>query len=228
MSQGKIYSSPQAALSDVEDGSTILVAGFAGYGVPEGLLAALLEGGKKDLTLIHRGGPRLNGGTEGASPVDQLASRGQVSRIVSALPFFPGNGGAIEERWQSGQLDIEVVPQGILVERLRAGGAGIGGVFLPTAVGTRFETGKEKRTFVQGEAVLELPLKADFAFIRVAVADSLGNAIYGGSARNWAPIMAMAARITVAEADLIVEPGDLDPEAVISPGIFVNRIVSAG
>ena len=228
MAQGKIYSTPQAALSDVDDGSTILVAGFGGYGVPEGLLAALLEGGKGDLTLIYRGGPRLSGGAEGASPVDQLAARGQVRRIVSPLPFFPGNGGAIEEGWQSGQLDIEVVPQGILAERLRAGGAGIGGVFLPTAVGTRFETGKEKRTFPQGEAVLELPLKADYAFIRVAVADTLGSAIYQGSARNWAPIMAMAARITVAEADRIVEPGDLDPEAIISPGIFVTRIVSAG
>ena len=228
MTQGKVYGSPQAALSDVEDGSTVLVAGFAGYGVPEGLLAALLDSGKRDLTLIYRGGPGMNGGTEGVSTIDQLASRGQVSRIVSPLPFFPGNGGAIEERWQSGQLDIEVVPQGILVERLRAGGAGIGGVFLPTAVGTRFETGKEKRSFAQGEAVLELPLKADYALIRVAVADTLGSAIYEGSARNWAPIMAMAARITVAEADRIVDPGDLDPEAIISPGIFVNRIVLAG
>ncbi len=228
MAQGKVYRSPQAALSDVEDGSTILVAGFAGYGVPEGLLAVLLEGGKRDLTLIYRGGPRTNGGTEGASAIDRLVSMGRVSRIVSPLPFFPGNGGAIEERWQAGQLDIEVVPQGILAERLRAGGAGIGGVFLPTAVGTRFEAGKEKRAFAQGEAVLELPLKADYAFIRVAVADTLGNAIYEGSARNWAPIMAMAARITVADAGGIVEPGDLDPEAIISPGIFVNRIVAAG
>ena len=110
---------------------------------------------------------------------------------------------------------------------MRAAGAGIGGVFLPTAVGTRFEQGREKRSFADGEAVLELPLKADYALIEVAVADTLGNAIYNGSARNSAPVMAMAARITVAQAGRIVEPGGLDPEAIISPGIFVNRIVAA-
>ena len=228
MSQGKVYTTPQAALADVQDGSTILVAGFAGYGVAGGVLAALLEGGKRDLTVIYRHGPLGESGAGQLSVLDRLVSNGQVSKLISPLPFFPGSGGAIEERWQAGLLEIEIVPQGILVERLRAGGSGIGGVFLPTAVGTRFESGQEKRTFAQGEAVLELPLKGDYAFIRAASADTLGNLIYEGSARNWAPVMAMAARITVAEVDRIVEPGELDPEAIISPGIFVNRIVSAG
>ena len=228
MPQEKVYTTPNAALADVQDGSTILVAGFAGHGVAEGLLTALSEGGKQDLTIIYRHGPHGESGAGQLSVLDRMVSNGQVSKLVSPIPFFPGNGGAIEERWQAGLLEIEVVPQGILVERLRAGGSGIGGVFLPTAVGTRFDSGQEKREFPQGEAVLELPLKGDYAFIKAAVVDTLGNAIYRGSARNWAPVMAMAARITVAEAGRIVEPGELDPEAIISPGIFVNRIVSAG
>jgi 3-oxoacid CoA-transferase A subunit len=189
------------------------------------LLSALLEVGAKDLTIIC-------GDTDGRagppSVINDLVSNEQVSKIVSPLPFTPGKGGIIEERWLAGRLDLEVVPQGILVERLRAGGAGIGGVFLSTAVGIRFETGKERRTFDQRDAVLELPLKADYSLIKVAAADTLGNAIYDGASRNWAPVMAMAARITVAAADRIVEPGDLNPEAIISPGIFVNRIVMAG
>ena len=224
MPQGKLYDSAQAAVADVPDDSTILVSGFAGYGVARNLLSALAKGSAKNLTIVC-------GDTGGrASPpsvIGELVANGQAGKIVSPLPFIPGKGGPIEERWQAGQLDLEVVPQGILVERLRAGGAGIGGVFLPTAVGTRFETGKEKRTFGQSEAVLELPLRADYAFIKVAAADTLGNAIYAGASRNWATVMAMAARITVAEADRIVGPGDLDPEAIISPGIFVNRIVAA-
>ena len=227
MAQGKVFASAQAALADVQDGSTVLVAGFAGHGIAAGLLSALFQDGRKDLTVVYRPGPGLEDDSALFIGIDRLVSNGQVSKLISPLPFLPGSGGAIEERWQAGLLEVEVVPQGILVERLRAGGAGIGGVFLPTAVGTRFEAGKEKRTFAQGEAVLELPLKADYALIRVAAADTLGNAIYEGSARNWAPVMAMAARVAVAEADRIVEPGELDPEAIISPGIFVNRIVLA-
>ncbi|MDE2939027.1 MAG: 3-oxoacid CoA-transferase subunit A [Chloroflexota bacterium] len=227
MLQGKLYGSPQAAVADIQDGSTILVAGFAGYGVAERLLSALLEVGSKDLTLIYRDGPYSEIGSGPLPSIENLVSNGQVSKLISPIPYSPGGGGTIEECWQAGQLEIEIVPQGILVERLRAGGAGIGGVFLPTAVGTRFESGRERRTFPQGEAVLELPLKADYALIKVAVADTLGNSIYDGSSRNWAPVMAMAARITVAEAERIVEPGELDPEAIISPGIFVNRIVAA-
>ena len=223
MAQGKVFSSAQAALSDVKDGSVVLISGFAGFGMPRLLVNALAETGACGLTLIS-----CDGAMPGpAAKLTRLVDNGQVSKIISPLPFPPGNGGAIEERWQAGLLELEVVPQGILVERLRAGGAGIGGVFLPTAAGARFERDKEKRSFPQGDAVLELPLKADYALIEVAKADTLGNAIYRGSARNSAPVMAMAARITVAEAGIVVEPGQLDPEGVISPGIFVNRIVTA-
>lgn len=223
MTQGKVYSSAPAALSDVPEGATILISGFAGFGIPRNLVDALAAHGVRGLTIISCDGamPGL------AAKISQLVANGQVAKLISPLPFPPGNGGIIEERWQAGQLDVEVVPQGILVERLRAGGAGIGGVFLPTAAGTRFADGKERRTFPQGDAVLELPLRADYALIEVSVADTLGNAIYNASARNAAPVMAMAARITVAQAGRIVEPGQLDPEAVISPGIFVNRIVAA-
>ena len=223
MAQGKVFSSAQAALSDVKDGSVVLISGFAGFGIPRLLVNALAETGVRGLTLIS-----CDGAMPGpAAKLTQLVVNGQVSKIISPLPFPPGNGGAIEERWQAGLLELEVVPQGILVERLRAGGAGIGGIFLPTAAGARFERDKEKRSFPQGDAVLELPLKADYALIEVAKADTLGNAIYRGSARNSAPVMAMAARITVAEAGIVLEPGQLDPEGVISPGIFVNRIVTA-
>ena len=227
MAQGKVYSSAKAALADVQDGSTILVSGFAGYGIPWGLLDALVAVGSKELTVIYRDGPLPEGTAAHLPTINNLVTNGLVTRLISPLPFLPGNGGAIEERWLAGDLDIEIVPQGILVERLRAGGAGIGGVFLPTALGTRFEGDNERRTFAQGEAVLEFPLKADYALIKVAAADTLGNSIYDGSGRNWAPIMAMAARVTIAEAGSIVEPGELDPEAIISPGIFVNRIVAA-
>ena len=223
MNQGKVYSSPEAALADVPDGAVVLLSSFAEFGIPRMLVDALAAGCTRGLTLVS-----CDGAIPGpAAKIQQLVANGQVDKFISPLPFPPGGGSVIEERWQAGRLELEVVPQGILVERLRAAGAGIGGVFLPTAVGTRFETGKEKRNFPQGEAVLELPLKADYALISVSVADTLGNAIYNGSARNSAPVMAMAARVTVAQAGMIVEPGKLDPEAIISPGIFVNRIVAA-
>ena len=222
MIPGKVYSSAQAALAGVQEGSVVLISSFAQFGVPRELVNALAETGVGGLTIIS-----CDGATPGLAPkISQLVSNGQVSKLISPLPFPAGKGGVIQERWQSGQLEIEVVPQGILVERLRAGGAGIGGVFLPTAVGTRFENGRERRSFAGGEAVLEMPLRADYALIEVRIADTLGNAIYNASARNAAPVMAMAARITVAEAGMIVEPGKLDPEAIISPGIFVNRIVA--
>ena len=223
MDQGKVYSSAQAALADIKDGAVVLISSFAGFGIPRKLVNGLAETGVRGLTIVS-----CDGAVPGlAAKISQLVSNGQVSRLISPLPFPPGNGGVVEERWLAGELDIEVIPQGILVERLRAAGAGIGGVFLPTAVGTRFENGREKRYFADGEAALELPLRADFALIEVRIADTLGNAIYNASARNSAPVMAMAARVTVAEAGMIVEPGKLDPEAVISPGIFVNRIVAA-
>ena len=225
MAQGKVYASPAAALADVFEGAVALVSGFAGSGVPDHLLQGLADSGVGGLTCIYSAVPRA-----ASAPPDgvaRLVANGQVKKLISPLPFYPGQGGIIEERWQAGDLEMEIVPLGVLAERLRAGGAGIGGVFLPTGVGSRFATGKEKRGFADGEALLELPLRADFALIKVAAADTLGNVLYQGVGRNWGPVMAMAARLTVAEADRIVEPGELDPEAIITPGIFINRIVAA-
>ena len=231
MAQEKVYASPETALADVFEGAVILVAGFAGCGVPRRLLRGLADRGVGGLTCIFsHDAPANEQADESAAlgSVAQLVDKGLVRKLISPLPFVPGAGGVVEERWQSGALEIEIVPQGILAERLRAGGAGLGGVFLPTGVGTRFERGREKRSFQWGEALLESPLKADFALIKVAAADTLGSVVYQGTGRNWAPVMAMAARVTIAEADRIVEPGELDPEAIITPGIFVNRVIAAG
>lgn len=225
MPASKVYTSPAAALADLSDGAVILISGFADCGAPAGLLAALSDCGVSGLTCIY-----AHAGPDTAEPyaaVSRFTAAGQVKKIISPLPFPPGQGGIIQERWQAGDLEIEIIPQGILAERLRAGGAGIGGVFLPTGLDTRFEQYREKRSFPGGDAIFYPPLKADFALLRAAAADTLGSLIYAGSGRNWGPVMAMAARITVAEAARVVEPGGLDPEAVITPGIFVNRIVAA-
>jgi len=220
----KVYTSAAAALADLSDGAAILLSGFAGGGAPVGLLQALIDRGVSGLTCIY-----AHAGPETAEPyaaVSRLVAAGRIRKIISPLPFPPGQGGVIQESWQAGALEMEILPQGILAERLRAAGAGLGGVFLPTAVDTRFEHGLEKRSFPAGDALLHLPLQADFALLKAAVADTLGSVIYAGSGRNWGPVMAMAARIAIAEADRIVEPGGLDPEAIITPGIFVNRVVA--
>jgi 3-oxoadipate CoA-transferase alpha subunit len=152
-------------------------------------------------------------------------ANGQLKKLVSALPFDPTDRGIIRNAWQTGQLEFEIVPQGTLAERLRAAGAGLGGVFISTGVGTRFAEGKEVRAFDQRNCILELPLKADFALFKAETADSLGNVVYRGAGRNWGPVMAMAATVSIAEADRVCDPGGIDPEAVISSGIFVNRVV---
>ena len=133
----------------------------------------------------------------------------------------------MKELWESGELELDVVPQGVLAERLRAGGAGIGGVFLPTGAGTRFAEGKETRPFDGKEHVLEFALKADFALLRAKTADTLGNLEYQGTSRNWNPTMAMAAAVVVAEVDRVLEPGGIDTEVVITQAIFVDRLVLA-
>jgi len=221
----KVFSSPETALADVFEGAVVLVGGFAGDGIPQGLLRALNESRVRGLTLICQGDWPAPPGTFGLA---QLVANGQVRRLISPLPVYPGVGSQVEERWKSGELEIEVVPQGILAERLRAGGAGLGGVFLATGSGTRFQDGKEGRRFGEQECILELPLRGDFALIRADAADTLGNLVYRGTQRNWNPVMAMAASTTIAEVDRIYEPGGLNPEAVITPGIFVKRVVQIG
>ena len=225
MPREKVYSSPETALADVFEGAVVLVGGFAGCGLPQSLLRALHDKGVGGLTCVFF--PGFWPDSNAIFDVTQLVANGQVRKLVSSLPFPPGKGGPVEEQWRAGALEIEVVPQGTLAERLRAAGAGLGGVFLPTGAGTRFQEGKERRRFGEQECLLEMPLKADFALVRAAVADTLGNLVYRGTGRNWGPVMAMAASVSIAEVDQIYEPGGLDPEAVITPGIFVNRIVQA-
>ncbi len=227
MARRKVYPSPEEALADVFDGATILVGGAAGGGLPENLLQALSSGGARGLTLVYSAGvSHVPGSNSSGNPlIESLVVEGRVSRIISPMPFPPSSGGQIEESWRQGKIQIETLPQGVLAERLRAGGAGLGGVFLPTAPGTRFQEGKEGREIDGKSYLLETPLKADFALLKARAADTFGSLVYQGSGRNWCPVMAMAARIGVAEVERIYEPGGLDPEAVVTPGIFVNRLV---
>ena len=219
---GKVYSSARSALDGITNGATVLVAGFAGSGVPESLLRGLAATGASELTLICQGTWLPQDGVFG---IADLVAAGRVKKMVSPMPFHPESGGPVKELWEAGKLELEVIPQGIMAEKLRAGGAGIGGVFLPTGAGTRFTEGRELRPFDGREHVLEFALKADFALLRAKSADTLGNMVYEGTSRNWNPIMAMAAAVTVAEVDQVVEPGGIDPEFVITQAIFIDRLV---
>ena len=242
--RNKVFSSAEAAVADIFDGAVVLVAGFAGCGCPEGLLRALRANGVGNLTAVcHGAWPARSEAGSGpiASPaasnrslsgIEALVEAGQVRKLISPLAFYPGHGGPkhvgpVEARWRSGDLEIEVVPQGILAERLRAGGAGLGGVFIPAGAGTRFGEGREVRRFGGRDHVFEPALHADFALLRADTADTLGNLLYRDTQRNWNPVMAMAARVSIVEVSRVLEPGGLDPEAVITPGIFINRIVIA-
>jgi 3-oxoadipate CoA-transferase alpha subunit len=218
-----VYSSPETALADVYDGATILIGGFGGQSIPRALLRTLARLAIKGLTCVFSPGawPQPTGYHE----LEPLVASGQVKKLISSLPFPTSDGGVVEKHWRNGKLDLEIVPQGTLAERLRAAGAGLGGVFLPDGWGTRFADGKEVRQFDDGQFLLQTPLRADFALLRADSADSLGNLVYRGTGRNWGPVMAMAASISIAEVDRICEPGGLDPEVVMTPGIFVNRIV---
>ena len=220
--QGKLYSSALAALEGISNDATVLVAGFAGCGIPQKLLRGLAESGVSGLTLICQGAWIQE---PGDFTVTDLVASGQVKKMISPMPFHPVHGGVVKEQWESGELEIEIVSQGVLAERLRAGGAGIGGVFLPSSSGTRFAEGKEVGQYDGCEHVLELALKADFALLRAQAADTLGNMVYDGTARNWNPTMAMAAAVTVVEVDAVHDPGGIDPELVITQAIFIDRLV---
>ena len=186
------------------------------------MLEAVIASGVRGLTVICQGaGPPDSGHTD----LNRLVEAGTVRRLISPLPFPPRRGGPVRERWESGELELEVQPAGVLAERIRAGGAGIGGLFLPTGAGTRFAEGRETRRINGSEHIFQPALKADFALLRATAADSLGNLIYAATQRNWNPIMAMAARTSIAEVDEIRQPGGLDPELVITPAIFVQRII---
>ena len=208
----------EAALADVRDGSTILVGGFGGAGVPEELIDALIAQGAKDLTIVN------NNAGNGEVGVAALLKAGRVRKIVCSYPRL-ADGYVFETLYRAGKVELELVPQGTLSERMRAAGAGIGAFYTPTACGTDLAKGKETRVIDGRRYVLEHPLHGDVALVKAERGDRWGNLVYRKSARNFGPTMASAAKCTIAQVYEIVELGVLDPECIVTPGIFVTRVV---
>ena len=218
----KIYATPAEAVADVFDGAVVMIGGFGPVGSPARLVFALADQGARDLTIISNNvglGDRL----------DALFENRQVRKFIGSFPVrtWGARTTFLEKQWRAGEIEVEVVPQGTVAERIRAGGAGLGGFYTPTGVGTVVEQGKERRTLSGREHILEMPLRADFALIRAQRADTMGNLVYRMATRNFNPVMATAAEVTIAEAQEIVPAGTLDPEVIVTPGIFVTRIVQA-
>jgi 3-oxoadipate CoA-transferase, alpha subunit len=216
----KIVPSIQAAVADIKDGASILVSGFGGAGLPTDLLDALVEQGAKDLIIIS------NNAGSGGKGIAKLVLHKRVRKVICSFPRQPGST-AFDDLYRAGKIELELVPQGTLAERIRAAGAGIGGFFTPTGVGTELADGKETRIINGIEQVLELAIHADYALIKANVGDRWGNLTYRRSGRNFGPLMATAAKCTIAQVNTIVELGGIDPEAVITPGIYVKRVALA-
>ena len=217
----KVFSSPEEAVADIADGSTIMFGGFGVTGIPFTLIRALCKKGTRNITAVSNS----PGGRLEDSDLSILFRNRQIKKIVASYPVYADKVNVFEQQYLKGEVELEMVPQGTLAERIRAGGAGTAGFYTPTGIGTIVAEGKEKRTFDGKEYLLELALRADFALIKAHKADRMGNLTYRMSARNFNPVMAMAAKVTIAEVDEIVEVGQLDPETIITPGIFVKRIV---
>ena len=226
----KVYPRAREAIADVFDGAVIMMDGFGGPGgMSQELILALRDSGVKELTIISNTAGLGGFGTPaGGVAVNHslLVESGQVSKVVASFPVSasPSRPTAFELAYREGKVELELVPQGTLAERIRAGGAGIAAFYTPTGAGTLAAQDKETRTIDGREYVLEHGLRADFAFIRAHRADTLGNLTYRGTSRNFNAPMATAARVTIAEADEIVQPGEIDPEAVATPSLYVDRI----
>ncbi len=216
----KVYPSAQDAVADVFDGAAIIFGGFASAGRPITLARALRDKGARNLTIITNG---VHMGDE----LDTLCEARQVRKVIASFPVRPSpdDVNCLEKLYRAGEVEIEALPQGTFVERMRAGGAGLGGFYSPVGVGTMVAEGKEKRLIDGREYILELPLKADFALIKAHKGDRLGNLVYRGASRNFNPAMATAARVTIAEVEHIVEVGELDPDVIVTPGIYVHRLI---
>jgi 3-oxoacid CoA-transferase subunit A len=212
----KLVASADAAVADIPDGAVVLVSGFGLCGNPENLIAALHRKGVKDLTIVSN-----NCGTTDLGLGILLKAR-QIRKMVAS---YVGENKEFERQFLSGEIEVELVPQGTLAERIRAGGAGIGGFYTATGVGTKVAEGKETRVIEGREYLLERPLKADFALVYASRADTWGNLVYEKTTRNFAPPMCTAARVTIAEAPVVVAPGQIAPEAVHTPSIYVKRVV---
>jgi 3-oxoadipate CoA-transferase alpha subunit len=216
----KIVGNCAEALAGVRDGAVVLVGGFGQVGHPMMLLAALAEHGARDLTIVCN-----NAGVgPGDDGIPRLMKLGRVSRVVCS---FPRSSEVLTRLFAAGRIELEIVPQGTLVERMRAAGAGIGGFYTRTAAGTLLAHGKEERIIDGHPYILEQPLHGDLALVEAWNADRWGNLTYRQSGRNFNPVMATAAKLTVVQAHHIVGLGEIDPEAVVTPGIFVDRVVQA-
>jgi 3-oxoadipate CoA-transferase, alpha subunit len=209
-----------AAVADVPDGATVLIGGFGPAGQPVELIDALRRHGARDLTVVN------NNAGNGDTGLAALLAAGQVRKIVCSFPRQTDSW-VFDELYRDGRIELELVPQGNLAERLRAAGAGIGAFYCPTAVGTPLAEGKEQRTIDGRDYLLEFPIRGDYALIRAHRADGAGNLVYRKTARNFGPVMATAAATTVAQVGAVVAAGELDPEAVVTPGIYVDRVVTA-
>jgi 3-oxoadipate CoA-transferase, alpha subunit len=209
------------AVAGIEDGATVLVGGFGNSGIPVELVHALLDRGTRDLTLV------TNNAGSGDSDVAALLREHRVRKIICS---YPRTSGSIwfEERYRAGEIELELVPQGTLSERMRAAGAGLGGFFTPAGADSLLAEGKEVRIIDGRRQVFEEPLRGDVALIKAKKADRWGNLVYSTAARNFGPTMATAAALTVVQVREFVELGDLDPECIVTPGIFVDRVVEVG
>jgi 3-oxoacid CoA-transferase A subunit len=214
----KVVASADEAVGDIPDQATLVVGGFGLCGIPENLIAALVRKGVRGLTCVSN-----NAGVDDWGLGLLLGTR-QVRRMVSS---YVGENAEFERQYLAGELEVEFVPQGTLAERMRAGGAGIPAFFTPTGCGTRVAEGKEVREFDGRSCVLERAIVGDFSLVAAWKADRMGNLVFRKSARNFNPMAAAAGRICIAEAEILVEPGELDPDQVHTPGVFVHRVVVA-
>jgi 3-oxoadipate CoA-transferase, alpha subunit len=213
-----VTTEPDAAVAGIADGSTILVGGFGMAGMPVILIDALIRQGATNLTVVS------NNAGNGDTGLAALLAAGRVRKMICSFPR-QSDSWVFDGLYRAGKIELEVVPQGNLAERMRAAGAGIGAFFCPTGVGTPLAEGRETRTIDGRDYVLEYPIKGDVALIGAYVGDRMGNLVYRKTARNFGPVMATAARLTIAEVHRVVEIGGIDPEVVVTPGIFVDRIL---
>jgi 3-oxoadipate CoA-transferase alpha subunit len=215
----KVVESLKAAVADIEDGAVIMIGGFGAAGMPSELIGALIAQGARDLTIVN------NNAGNGDTGLAALLKMRRVKKIICSFPR-QSDSYVFDALYRAGEIALELVPQGNLAERIRAAGAGIGAFYTPTGYGTSLGEGKESRVISGRHHVLEHAIHADVALIKAFKGDRWGNLVYRKAARNFGPIMATAARCTVAQVNEIVDLGDLDPEAIVTPGIFVQRVVS--
>jgi 3-oxoadipate CoA-transferase alpha subunit len=217
----EIFSNVDAALGDIGDGSTVLVGGFGMAGMPVALIDGLIRVGATDLTIVS------NNAGNGDTGLAALLAAGRVRKVICSFPR-QSDSWVFDRLYRAGEIELEVVPQGTLAERMRAAGAGIGAFFSPTGVGTLLAGDRETRTIDGRDYVIEFPIRGDVALIKAHVSDRMGNLIYRKTARNFGPVMATAATLTIAEVSTVVDTGQIDPEVVITPSIYVDRVVDRG